>query len=153
MFHWLLPLRILEWLHVDPSMYICSRALSAAVLGFIFHHLSPPPLPALWVTWAMSLLLQSLGMGLCLTHGVGEGGFMRSDARLGTKVLRPMALFPMTSALECFLDALQQCPANGLYDKIKNVKHDGSHSLEGKKAKVSRMVSILREVSLLSYSG
>ena len=52
----------------------------------------------------------------------------------------------------CFSVALQQCHANGLNDKIKNVKQDSSHSLGGKKREMSRMVSILREVSLLSYS-
>ena len=53
----------------------------------------------------------------------------------------------------CFSVALQQCHANGLNDKIKNVKQDSSHSLGGKTREMSRMVSILREVSLLSYSG
>lgn len=53
----------------------------------------------------------------------------------------------------CFSVALQQGHANGLNDKIKNVKQDSSHSLRGKKPEMSRMVSILRKVSLLSYSG
>lgn len=146
---------------MGPSVCICSRALSVAILGFIFYHLSPPPLPALWVTWAMSRLPQPLGTGLCLLSGPCQGlgladtpaGAHEEGPTAGHRGLRPTALLPMSAALECFSDALQQCPANGLNDKIKNVKHDGSHSLEGKKAEVSRMVSILREVSLLSYSG
>lgn len=60
------------------------------------------------------------GTGPCWTLDFEANGFTSNEVCFGM----------------CFSNALQQCHANGLNDKIKNVKQDSSHSLEEKSRNV-----------------